>query len=71
MVATHNEASITHAAGALLSGAATVPPRQALSTATVIPPTPHTPTHTLLPLQCGARASSMGWLTTPWSGLQP
>jgi len=28
MVATHNEASITHAAGALLSGAATVPPRQ-------------------------------------------
>ena len=40
MVATHNEASITHAAGALLSGAATVPPRQALSTATAIPPCP-------------------------------
>ena len=34
MVATHNEASITHAAGALLNGEATVPPRQVLGTVT-------------------------------------
>ena len=38
MVATHNEASIAHAAGALLNGAATVPPRQALGTVTANPP---------------------------------
>ena len=40
MVATHNEASIAHAAGALLNGAATVPPRQALGTVTASPPNP-------------------------------
>ena len=37
MVATHNEASITHAAGALLNGEATVPPRQVLGTVTADP----------------------------------
>ena len=41
MVATHNEASITNAAGALLNGAATVPPRQALGTVTASLPSCH------------------------------
>ena len=58
MVATHNEASITHAAGALLSGAATVPPRQALGTATAIPP-PHHPTPPCYP--SSAELGPLAW----------